>query len=64
MPTYNIAAQVGSLRRASLNLKVAKALMALSPETLSFELLKIGDLPLYNEDLEADLPGSWRLFRE
>lgn len=64
MNTFKIAVLVGSLRKESYNLKAAKTLMALAPKTLSLEQLSIGELPLYNEDLEATLPDQWRVFRE
>ena len=64
MKTYKIAVLVGSLRKASYNLKMAKALIALAPASLSLQLVNIGDLPLYNEDLEATLPNQWNVFRE
>jgi chromate reductase len=64
MSTYRIAVLVGSLRKESYNLKTAKTLMAIAPETLSLELLSIGDLPLYNEDLEEAVPNQWSVFRE
>jgi chromate reductase len=48
-----IAVVVGSLRRDSLNRKLAKALARLEPEGVSFETVEIGDLPLYNQDDDA-----------
>jgi chromate reductase len=64
MKTIKIGVFVGSLRKESYNLKMAKALIAIAPETMSLEIVNIGDLPLYNEDLEASLPEAWRIFRE
>lgn len=64
MTTYKIAVLVGSLRKESYNLKMAKALIALAPASLALQLVSIGELPLYNEDLEASLPETWKLFRE
>ncbi len=55
---------VGSLRKDSFNLKMAKALMTLAPATLSFEIVEIGKLPFYNEDLEANPPQEWTTFRD
>ncbi|WP_266204768.1 NADPH-dependent FMN reductase [Pontibacter kalidii] len=63
MNKYKIAVFVGSLRKESLNLKTAKALMALAPESLSLELVSIGELPLFNEDLEETPPREWEDFR-
>lgn len=54
MKKYKIAVIVGSLRRESYNLKTAKALIGMSPETLSMEILNIANLPMFNEDLEGN----------
>ncbi|HYI79020.1 MAG TPA: NAD(P)H-dependent oxidoreductase, partial [Chryseolinea sp.] len=64
MKKYNIAVLVGSLRKESYNLKVAKALMKIAPESLSLELVKIGDLPMYNEESDANPPEQYTAFRE
>jgi len=63
MKKYNIAVLVGSLRKESYNLKTAKELMAMAPETLSFELIDISNLPMFNEDLEATPPKEWVAFK-
>ena len=54
MSQYQIAVVVGSLRRDSINRKLANALVKLAPPDFSFEFLKIGDLPLYNQDDDAN----------
>lgn len=61
---YKIGVFVGSLRKESYNLKTAKALISLAPESLSLEIVPIGELPLYNEDLEKSLPDQWKVLRE
>lgn len=38
--------------------------MKLSPESLSLEIVEIGGLPLYNQDLDDDPPAAWTEFRE
>ena len=43
-----IAVLVGSLRKESYNLKVAKVLAQIAPNSLSLKIIEIGDLPLYN----------------
>ena len=53
MDTYRIAVVVGSLRQDSLNRKLALALAALGPKDFTFEHVSIGDLPLYNQDMEG-----------
>jgi chromate reductase, NAD(P)H dehydrogenase (quinone) len=50
MKQYRIAVIVGSLRRDSLNRKLAGGLITLAPLDFSFDLIPIGDLPLYNQD--------------
>lgn len=45
-----VAVIVGSLRKESLNRKMAMALAALAPTMLQFEIVEIGQLPLYNQD--------------
>jgi chromate reductase, NAD(P)H dehydrogenase (quinone) len=62
--TYNVAVLVGSLRKASINRKLALALADLAPASLNLEILEIGDLPLYNEDADGDTaPASYAPFR-
>ena len=53
MSQYKIAIIVGSLRRESLNVKLANAVVRMAPAEFSFRRLEIGDLPLYNQDDEA-----------
>jgi len=64
MAVRDVAVVVGSLRKESLNRKMAKALIELQPPALKLEIIEIGDLALYNEDLEANLPPPWSAFRE
>ena len=54
--TYNVAVLVGSLRKASINRKLALALAELAPPSLKLEIVEIGELPLYNEDIDIDPP--------
>lgn len=60
----DVAVLVGSLRKASFNRKMAHALREIAAGSLALEEVAIGDLPLYNEDLEADVPPAWAAFRE
>ncbi|MDP1675149.1 MAG: NAD(P)H-dependent oxidoreductase [Burkholderiales bacterium] len=53
MSQYNIAVIVGSIRRDSLNQKLADALVKLAPPEFSFRTVRIDDLPLYNQDDDA-----------
>ncbi len=54
MSQYQIAVVVGSLRRDSLNRKLASAITALAPADFAFTQLRIDDLPLYNQDDDAN----------
>ena len=53
MSPYPIAVVVGSLRRDSLNRRLATAVAKLAPPEFSFEQVRIDDLPLFNQDDEA-----------
>jgi chromate reductase, NAD(P)H dehydrogenase (quinone) len=57
MSQYQIAVVVGSLRRDSINRKLANALVKLAPPEFSFRQLEIGDLPLYSEDNDPNPPA-------
>ncbi len=61
----DVAVLVGSLRRDSLNRKVAHALRSIAPDALALEIVEIGQLPLYNQDLDTDAPPTpWAAFRQ
>ena len=61
-----VAVFVGSLREASWTRKVAKTLIALAQSSLALEIVEIGQLPLYNQDLDdrKTPPREWTEFRE
>jgi chromate reductase len=62
---YEIAVLVGSLRKASINRKVALALAELAPANLKLTIVEIGDLPLYNEDIDGESPpAAYSTFRQ
>jgi chromate reductase len=58
-----VAVIVGSLRKDSVSRKVARALEALTP-SLKFTEIEIGNLPLFDQDLEPTPPAEWTAFRE
>ncbi len=64
--TRTVAVLVGSLRKESFSRKTAKALIALAPTSLKPEIVELGELPLYNEDLEnaTPKPAAWITFRD
>ncbi len=54
---------VGSLRKASINRRLAQALIGLAPASLRLDILEIGELPLFSQDWEADPPETVRRFK-
>jgi chromate reductase len=58
MSKFTIAVLVGSLRRESINRRLATALARLAPPEFSFTELSIGDLPLYNQDDDGNQADS------
>jgi chromate reductase, NAD(P)H dehydrogenase (quinone) len=58
MAKVKVAVIVGSNRRDSINRKLAQALATLGEGKLAFHFVAIEDLPLYNQDLEGELPQS------
>ena len=63
--SIKVAVVVGSLRKNSINRQAAKKLIRLAPDHLEFDFLEIGDLPLYDEDVEAaGPPEQWTRFRK
>lgn len=53
-----IAIIVGSVRKDSINLKLAKALAKLAPADFECEFVRIADLPVYNQDLDQSPPEA------
>jgi len=65
MANYKIAIIVGSLREGSINRKIARSICALRGDNLDCSMVQIGDLDLYNQDIDTDNPpASWARFRE
>lgn len=60
----DIVVLVGSLRKESFNRKMANALRELAPASLKLEIVEIGQLPLYNQDLDSNPPPEWTAFRQ
>ena len=59
-----VAVVVGSLRKGSYNRAVAEAIGSLAAPKLAFQIVEIGDLPLYNADLDETPPAQWERFRK
>jgi chromate reductase, NAD(P)H dehydrogenase (quinone) len=58
MANFKAAVIVGSLRKDSYNLKLAKAIAKLGSNRFDVQYLQIGDLPLFSQDLEASVPPA------
>lgn len=58
-----VAVLVGSLRKGSFNRMTANALIELAPDLLKLEIAEIRDLPLYDQDLDANPPSQWVTFK-
>ncbi|MGE4241798.1 NADPH-dependent FMN reductase [Ramlibacter sp.] len=61
--SYKIAVVVGSIRRDSFNKKLAQALAKLAPQEFEFSLSRIDDLPLYNQDDDANQADQVKRFK-
>ena len=59
-----VAVIVGSLRKDSINRKVANALLELAPDGLKLKFVEIGQLPIYNQDGDDKPAAEWTAFRE
>src|SRR5271167_1539055 len=61
--TRDVAVFVGSLRKESFNRKLANALIAMAPAPLKLEIVEIRQLPLYNQDDDANPPPASVAFK-
>ena len=61
--TRDVTVFVGSLRKESFNRKMAKTLVAIAPAPLKLEIVEIGQLPLYNQDDDANPPAASAAFK-
>jgi chromate reductase, NAD(P)H dehydrogenase (quinone) len=64
MTTYKVGYFVGSLSEKSINRVLSRALIRLAPDDLEFNEIPIGDLPLYNRDLDANFPPQATALKE
>jgi chromate reductase len=63
MAKFKVAVVVGSNRRDSINKKLAQALAKLGSAKADFSFAQIDDLPIYNQDDEANLVASVSRFK-
>lgn len=64
MTTYKVGYLIGSLARASINRKLANALVKLAPAGLEMSEIPFKDLPLYSYDYDEDYPAVAREFKD
>lgn len=66
MANYRIAIVVGSLRKESINRKIAQSMCAIRGDGLECTMVEIGNLPLYNQEYDnsPEEPESYRSFRD
>ena len=62
--TYDVAVLVGSLRKDGYSNRFASVLSELAPLHISCRIVGIGDLPLYNQDLDDTPPEPWETLRQ
>ena len=55
MQQKNIALVIGSLRRDSINRKIALYIQSIAPSSWQITEVQIGDLPVYNQDFDNEL---------
>jgi chromate reductase len=60
----DVAVIVGSLRKDSINRRVANTLVQLALPSLKLSIIEIGHLPIYNPDGDENPPVAWTEFRE
>lgn len=64
MTKHKIGYFVGSLAKASINRKLAKALARLAPPELEMSEISFKELPLYSYDYDVDFPSVARAFKD
>lgn len=64
MPPPSTAVLVGSLRKESINLRLARAVQRLASGELKFNYVQIGDLPLYTQEFDNAYPPNCRRLKK
>ena len=60
----NVLGFSGSLRKASSNSGLLRAAKDVLPENMTLEIFDLSSIPLFNLDIESNLPEPVRLLRE
>src|SRR3954453_8039771 len=63
MARHKIAILVGSLRKDRINRKIGRSICAMAGDIIDCEIVEIGNLPLYNQDSDANPPPEFVAFR-
>ncbi|HEX2390270.1 MAG TPA: NADPH-dependent FMN reductase, partial [Casimicrobiaceae bacterium] len=63
MTTFKVGYLIGSLAKASINRKLANALVRLAPSALHMTEVPFRELPIYSYDYDADFPPPARAFK-
>jgi chromate reductase len=63
MTNFTVGYLVGSIATASINRKLAKALVRLAPSQLGMKEIPFRDLPIYSYDYDADFPQVAKDFK-
>jgi chromate reductase len=63
MARHTVAIVVGSLRKDSINRKVARSICSFASDKLDCAIVEIGNLPLYNQDFDTESPEQFVRFR-
>ena len=63
MATFKVGYLIGSIATASINRKLARALVRLAPEHLHMQEVTFRDLPIYSYDYDADFPQVAKDFK-
>ena len=64
MSKIKIAVIVGSLRKESINKKLALAVGGMFADRFELRRVEIADLPLYNQDFDGDFPAAGLRFKQ
>jgi chromate reductase, NAD(P)H dehydrogenase (quinone) len=64
MPKPKVAVIVGSNRKESINRRYARAFAKLGAARFDSTFVRIDDLPMFNQDLEANLPPDVARFKD